>query len=135
MKKLSLMVLVAAASVGPLHAQTGFSNSVESPKVDAFGCSILPRPERYTFTTFKDAWRSVAADRLYGLTRHQKVVEADTCTCDLLHPDWTSIDAAAAEIGVFEADRPELQAWAAKNFFPKINGLTTEVRKLCEGGA
>ena len=135
MKTLSLIVLLAMASPAFSQAQTGFSGVVETPKVDAYGCSIVPRSERYTFTTFKDAWRSVAADRLYGLLRHQRVIEAESCSCGLLHPDWTDIDAAADEIGILNADRATLQEWAAEVYFPRIDALRDAVHKLCDGGA
>ena len=45
---------------------------------DEYGCTIVERPDELTFLTFRDAWRSIAADKLYSLRRHEAAVAAES---------------------------------------------------------
>lgn len=108
-----------------------FSNSVASGEVDRFGCEIKPRPDHLTFMSFKDGWRSSAADKLYDLHRYEAAVEAQSCDCDVIRPAWDVIEDDFTSLGFAEGPSSAYDAWADSHYFPVISGLREQVRALC----
>ncbi|MBQ4808549.1 hypothetical protein J4717_13820 [Phaeobacter sp. HS012] len=134
MKYLAVVVMIATAM--PVRSeQADFSISIGSGTVDRYGCPIRPRPEHLIFTGFRDAWRSVAADDLYSLRRHQMALAADSCDCESLRPNWAIIEVEFEELGFAASsstDRLHI-AWSAKEFFPVISNLRDQLRAQCPG--
>jgi hypothetical protein len=110
---------------GPVHADG-------SARVDKFGCTILERPEALTFSTFHDAWRSVAADKLYSLMRHRAVIETGSCGCDVVRPEWSVISSEFEQLGFYDGPRSDYDTWAQTEYFPNIETLRNSVATQCE---
>lgn len=108
-----------------------FSNSVASGEVDRFGCEIKPRRDHLTFMSFKDGWRSSAADKLYDLHRYEAAVEAQSCDCGVIRPSWDVIEDDYASLGFAEGQSSAYDAWADAHYFPVISGLREQLRALC----
>lgn len=109
---------------GQVHAD-------DSARLDEFGCTILERPEEFTFSTFQDAWRSVAADKLYSLMRHRAVVAAGSCGCDVVRPKWLVITPEFERLRFDEGARSAYDAWAQSEYFPNIEALRNAVAMQC----
>lgn len=99
---------------------------------DQFGCAMLERPDELTFSMFRDAWRSVAADKLYSLRRHEAVVTAQQCDCAILRPDWTTIIDEFEALGFGSAPQSSYRDWSQTSYFPVIAELRREVGDLCK---
>lgn len=102
-----------------------------SARVDGFGCTILERPDGLTFSTFRDAWRSVAADKLYSLMRHRAVIESGSCGCDVLRPEWSIIASEFERLGFDQGPRTNYDAWVQAEYFPNIEALRNAVAMQC----
>lgn len=102
-----------------------------STRVDEFGCTILERPDELTFSTFRDAWRSVAADKLYSLMRHRAVIDTGSCGCDVVRPEWSVIAPEFEHLGFDEGPRTAYDAWAQAEYFPDIEALRNAVDVQC----
>ncbi|QBF30774.1 hypothetical protein [Thalassococcus sp. S3] len=100
-------------------------------EVDEYGCAILDRPAAFTFDGFTDAWRSVAADRLYSLVRHQNAVEEVTCDCDTLRPDWAIITSQFETLGFSTGPSSAYRAWSSEAYKPRIADLRRAVQDMC----
>ncbi len=107
------------------------SNSVSPAEIDRFGCGIEPRPDHLTFMSFKDGWRSSAADKLYDLHRYEAAVEVQSCDCAVIRPAWAVIEDDFASLGFAEEPSSAYDAWADAHYFPVISGLREQVRALC----
>lgn len=130
-----LGIILMIATAGPALAdQAHFSATMGTGKTDGDGCSILPRPDHMTYTTFRDGWRSVAADKLYSLRRHQRVLETGRCDCDTLRPAWSTIEAEYRDLGFANGSSSNYDAWADHEYFPVIAGLRDAVKVLCGEG-
>lgn len=130
---LGIMLMIVAA--GPALAdQADFSVTMDTGKVDGYGCQILPRPDHMTYTTFRDGWRSIAADKLYSLRRHQRALETGRCDCDTLRPVWSTIEAEYRDLGFASGPSTSYDAWADQEYFPVIAGLRDAVKDLCGEG-
>ena len=112
---------------GPVHADG-------SARLDEFGCAILERPKELTFSTFRDAWRSIAADKLYSLMRHHAVIDTGYCGCDVVRPEWSVIAPEFERLGFDEGPRTAYDAWAQSEYFPNIEALRNAVDARCGGG-
>ncbi len=99
--------------------------------LDEFGCTILERPNELTFSTFRDAWRSVAADKLYSLMRHRDVTETGSCGCDVVRPEWSVISPEFERLGFDDGPRSEYDRWAQSEYFPSIEMLRDAVATQC----
>lgn len=109
---------------GPVHADG-------SARLDEFGCAILERPDELTFSTFRDAWRSIAADKLYSLMRHHAVIDTSSCGCDVLRPEWSIIGPEFERLSFDEGPRAAYDAWAQSEYFPNIEALQNAVAAQC----
>lgn len=109
------------------------SGLAQGSEVDRFGCEILDRPEELTFDGFSDAWRSVAADRLYSLMRHHNAVEAGTCDCAVLRPDWTETLEMFEALGFSTGPSSAYRDWSSEVYSPQIADLRRTVQDMCEG--
>lgn len=112
------------------------SNSIQLAEADRYGCAIRPRPEHLTFRSFRDAWRSVAADDLYSLRRHQLALEVGSCDCETLWPDWSIIADEFEELGFSAPTGTDSLhiAWSEEEYFPIISDLRDRLRIQCQGG-
>ncbi|UWQ32076.1 hypothetical protein K3555_16070 [Leisingera sp. M527] len=130
-----LAVIVVIATAAPTHSeQAGFSTAIGPGAADRYGCPIRTRPESLTFTGFRDAWRSVAANDLYSLRRHQMALAADTCDCESLWPDWATIEDEFEELGFAAPTSSDSLhiAWSAEEYFPIIFDLRDRLRSRCQ---
>lgn len=109
---------------GPVHAD-------DSARLDEFGCAILERPEALTFSTFRDAWRSIAADKLYSLMRHRAIIETGSCGCDMVRPEWSVIATEFERLGFDNGPRSDFDRWAQSEYFPRIEMLRDAVATQC----
>ncbi len=100
-------------------------------RLDEFGCAILERPEALTFSTFRDAWRSVAADKLYSLMRHRAVIETGSCGCEVVRPEWSVISSEFKRLGFDDGPRSDYDRWAQSEYFPSIETLRNSVATQC----
>lgn len=130
-----LGIVLMIATAGPALAdQADFTVTTGTGKTDGYGCPVLPRPGDMTYTTFRDGWRSVAADKLYSLRRHQRVLETGRCDCDTLRPAWSNIEAEYRDLGFASGPSANYDAWAAQEYFPVIAGLRDALKDLCGEG-
>lgn len=109
----------------------GQTHAEGSARLDEFGCAIQERPDELTFSTFRDAWRSVAADKLYSLMRHHTVIETGSCGCDVLRPEWSVIAPEFERLGFDEGSRAAYDTWAQAEYFPNIEALRNTVTVQC----
>lgn len=100
-------------------------------EVDRFGCQILQRPEHLTFITFRDAWRSIAADKLYDIHRYGASLKDQSCDCAILRPDWSVIEDDYQSLGFAEGKSSAYDDWVDTDYFPVISDLRDAVQKLC----
>jgi hypothetical protein len=109
-------------------------NSTQPAEIDRYGCAIRPRPDHLTFQSFRDTWRSVAADDLYSLRRHQMALDAGSCDCQAMWPDWAIIEDEFEELGFAEPTATDSQhiAWSAEEYFPVISDLRDRLRLQCQ---
>ena len=107
------------------------AESAATRPVDEYGCVILERPDELTFSTFRDAWRSVAADKLYSLRRHEAAVDGQRCDCAVLRPDWATIADEFEALGFTTGSQAEYRNWSQVSYFPVIADLRRAVGDLC----
>jgi hypothetical protein len=112
-----------------VHAEEAATETVER---DQFGCAVQERPDELTFSMFRDAWRSVAADKLYSLRRHEAVVVAQNCDCAVLRPAWATITDEFEALGFGSAPQSSYRDWSQTSYFPVIAQLRREVGDLCK---
>ncbi|WP_052700929.1 hypothetical protein [Loktanella sp. S4079] len=117
-------VAVCLVIGGQVHAD-------DSARLDEFGCAILERPDELTFSTFRDAWRSVAADKLYSLMRHRAVIEDGSCGCHVLRPDWSVIASEFERLGFNQGPRANYDTWVEVEYFPNMETLRNTVAAQC----
>lgn len=128
-------ILFLALTTAPVMAdQIKLSNSIQPAETDRYGCAIRLRPEHLTFRSFRDAWRSVAADDLYSLKRHQMALKAGSCDCETLWPDWAIIEDEYAELGFAAPTGTDSLhiTWSAEEYFPVISDLRDRLRTQCQ---
>ena len=113
------------------HGQV-FSNSVEVAEADRFGCPISERPDHMTFHSFRDGWRSAAADKLYDLQRYIGVLEAQDCDCAQIRPNWSVIEDEYNALGFAKGTISDYDQWADEVYFPEISKLRDQVHALCK---
>jgi hypothetical protein len=111
-----------------VHAEEATTDTAER---DQFGCAVLERPDELTFSMFRDAWRSVAADKLYSLRRHEAVVSAQDCDCAALRPAWATITDEFEALGFGTGPQSAYSDWSQASYFPVIADLRREVGELC----
>lgn len=109
------------------------SGLAQGTEVDRFGCEILDRPAELTFDGFSDAWRSIAADRLYSLMRHQNAVEAGTCDCGVLRPNWIETLERFGALGFSTGPSSAYRDWSSEVYSPQIADLRRTVQARCGG--
>lgn len=122
-------VLIISLFVGQV-AQA--EETTEDIQQDEYGCTIIARPGELTFLTFSYAWRSIAADKLYSLHRHEAAVAANSCDCAALRPEWTAIMDDFDALGFAAGPSSVYRDWAADSYFPFISDLRKSVQELCE---
>ncbi|MDF0597744.1 hypothetical protein [Psychromarinibacter halotolerans] len=133
MKLLTTLTLIALA--GPLCADTATpSVSVSPAQADRYGCAVRQRPDELTYSGFRDAWRNIAANDLYSLRRHQAALDAGSCACDALWPDWSGIkeEFEALDFADPLATDSVHVTWAAAEYFPVISNLRAALREQCQ---
>jgi len=128
-----LFVMFAIVAQGAMAEGTDEVFSIGQIKQDEYGCAVIERPSSLTFTTFRDAWRTVAADKLYSLRRHQNAVENQKCDCAVLRPDWSIIAEGFTALGFADGPSTTYDEWADTAYYPVISDLRRTVRDLCEG--
>lgn len=109
----------------------GQAHADGSARLDEFGCVILERPDELTFSTFRDAWRSVAANKLYSLMRHRAAIDSVSCGCDAMRPEWSVVEPEFERLGFDEGPRSDYDAWAQSEYFPNIEALRNAVAAQC----
>lgn len=130
-----LFLLLSIGVSAPAVAESPrLSTAIETPDTDRYGCQILPRPDRLTFEAFRDSWRSVAADELYSLRRHQLALSEGSCDCATMRPDWSIIDDEFEALGFVNGASSAYFQWSEAEYFPVISGLRAELRTLCLEG-
>ncbi|UWQ38457.1 hypothetical protein K3552_05455 [Leisingera aquaemixtae] len=131
MKAIYSLLIAAAPS---LAEGAGFSNSVKPAVTDQYGCQVRTRPDHMTFTTFRDSWRSVAADKLYSLRRYQSALETGSCDCSVLQPEWSLIEGDYEILGFADGPSASYDEWSNEFYFPVISGLRDAVKEMCGEG-
>lgn len=129
-----LRVLIMLLSVGQAAQaeETTENLATDGVQQDEYGCTIVERPGELTFLTFRDAWRSIAADKLYSLHRHEAAIAAKSCDCATLRPEWTTIMDEFDAFGFATGPSSAYRDWAAASYFPVISDLRKSVQELCE---
>lgn len=129
-----LRVLVILLFVGQVAQaeETTENLAIDDIQLDEYGCTIIERPDELTFLTFRDAWRSIAADKLYSLHRHEAAIAAESCDCAALRPEWAMIIDDFEAMGFASGQSSTYRDWAAASYFPVISDLRKSVRELCE---
>ncbi|WP_294607152.1 hypothetical protein [uncultured Roseovarius sp.] len=126
-------ILFLTLTAAPAMAdQVELNTSIQPAEMDRYGCAIRPRPDHLTFSSFRDSWRSVAADKLYSLRRYQQVLDTGRCDCAVLQPDWSIIEDEYQNLGFADGPSSTYDDWADAAYFPVISGLRNTVRDLCE---
>jgi len=128
--KIFLSGLVGAASTATADSPQLLVNQ-EYLEVDRFGCQILQRPEHLTFITFRDAWRSIAADKLYDIHRYGASLKEQSCDCATLRPDWSVIENDFQSLGFAAGESSTYDEWVDTDYFPVISSLRDAVQNLC----
>ena len=129
-----LRVLVILLFVGQVvrAEETPENLALGDNQQDEYGCTIVERPDELTFLTFRDAWRSIAADKLYSLRRHEALIAIESCDCDALRPEWATIMDEFDALGFASGPSSTYRDWAAASYFPVISDLRNSVQELCE---
>lgn len=133
MKLLTTPILIALA--GPVFADTATPLlSASSARTDRYGCTVRQHPAGMTYSRFRDAWRNTALDDLYSLRRHQAALEAGSCACDALWPDWSTIEEEFEALGFTDPQATDSLhvTWAAAEYFPVISNLRAALREQCQ---
>lgn len=126
------LFLVAICATGPAVGDTpSLSNSIGPTEQDQFGCQIVPRPDHLTYSTFRDGWRSVAADKLYDLRRYEAVQSTQDCDCSVIRPAWSVIEDEYRALRFADGPSSAYDDWAETAYFPVISSLRDAVRELC----
>ncbi|MFT5797627.1 MAG: hypothetical protein ACI84R_001689 [Candidatus Azotimanducaceae bacterium] len=126
-----LVILLFVGQVAQAE-QTAESRATDEIQQDEYGCNIVDRPDELTFLTFRDAWRSIAADKLYSLRRHEATIATEGCDCATLRPKWATIIDEFETLGFASGPSSVYRDWAAKIYFPVISDLRKSVREFCE---
>ncbi|WP_299413542.1 hypothetical protein [uncultured Sulfitobacter sp.] len=129
-----LRVLIMLLSIGQVAQAEDATENLATGEVqqDEYGCTIVERPDELTFLTFRDAWRSIAADKLYSLHRHEAAITAESCDCAALRPEWATIMGDFEALGFVSGPSSTYRDWAAASYFPVISDLRKSVQELCE---
>lgn len=127
-----LLVILLSVSQFAQAEQTAESLATGDIQQDEYGCTIVERPDELTFLTFRDAWRSIAADKLYSLRRHEAAIVAQSCDCAALRPEWATIMGEFDALGFAAGPSSAYRDWAAASYFPVISDLRKSVQELCE---
>ncbi|MEO9651661.1 MAG: hypothetical protein ABJ360_17420 [Roseobacter sp.] len=129
-----LRVLIILLFFGRItEAQEATENlATDDIRQDEYGCTIIERPDELTFLTFRDAWRSIAADKLYSLRRHEAAVASESCNCAALRPEWATIMEDFEALGFAAGPSSAYRDWAEVSYFPVISDLRKSVQELCE---
>lgn len=129
-----LRVLIMLLSVGQAAQaeETPENLAIVEVQQDEYGCTIVERPDELTFLTFRDAWRSIAADKLYSLRRHEGAIAAGGCDCAALRPEWATIMDDFEALDFASGPSSTYRDWAAASYFPVISDLRKSVQELCE---
>lgn len=129
-----LRVLIISLFVGQVAQAEKTTENLATDRIqqDEYGCKIVERPDELTFLTFRDAWRSIAADKLYSLRRHMAAIAADSCDCAALRPEWAVIMDDFETLGFAAGPSSAYREWAAASYFPVISDLRKSVQELCE---
>jgi hypothetical protein len=128
-----LRVLIILLFFGRVaEAQEATENlATDDIRQDEYGCTIIERPDELTFLTFRDAWRSIAADKLYSLRRHEAAVASESCNCAALRPEWATIMEDFEALGFSAGPSTAYRDWAEVSYFPVISDLRKSVQELC----
>jgi hypothetical protein len=129
-----LRVLIILLFVGQVAQaeETTENLAPDDIQEDEYGCTIVERPEELTFLTFRDAWRSIAADKLYSLHRHEAAIATQSCDCAALRPEWATIIDDFEALDFASGPSSTYRDWAAASYFPVISDLRKSVQELCE---
>jgi hypothetical protein len=129
-----LRLLVISLFVGQVAQAEEAAESLAAGNTqqDEYGCDIVERPDELTFLTFRDAWRSIAADKLYSLQRQEAAIAAKRCDCAALRPEWATIMDDFEALGFVSGPSSTYRDWAAASYFPIISDLRKSVQELCE---
>lgn len=78
--------------------------------------------------------RNTAANDLYSLRRHQAALDAGSCACDALWPDWSGIKEEFEALGFADPQATDSAhvAWATAEYFPVISNLRAALREQCQ---
>lgn len=127
-------VLIISLFVGQVAQAEETTENLATDRIqqDEYGCTIIERPDELTFLTFRDAWRSIAADKLYSLRRHEAAIAAESCDCTALRPQWATIMDDFESLGFAVGPSSAYRDWAAASYFPIISDLRKSVQELCE---
>jgi hypothetical protein len=131
-KMFRLLVILLSVGQIALAEQTAESLAPGDIQQDEYGCTIVERPDELTFLTFRDAWRSIAADKLYSLRRHEAAIATESCDCAALRPKWGTIMDDFEALGFVSGMPSTYRDWAAASYFPAISDLRKSVQELCE---
>ena len=127
-----LLVILLSVSQFAQAEQTAENLALGDIQQDEYGCTIVERPDELTFLNFRDAWRSIAADKLYSLRRHEAAIAAESCDCVALRPEWATIMDEFEALGFATGPSSAYRDWAAASYFPVISDLRKSVQELCE---
>lgn len=127
-----LLVILLSVSQFAQAEQTAENLATGDIQQDEYGCTIVERPVELTFLTFRDAWRSIAADKLYSLRRNEAAIVAESCDCAALRPEWAKIMDEFDALGFAAGPSSAYRDWAAASYFPIISDLRKSVQELCE---
>lgn len=129
-----LRLLIMLMFVGQLAQAEETAEDLANGEVQQgeYGCTIVERPDELTFLTFRDAWRSIAADKLYSLHRHEAAIATDSCDCAALRPEWATIIDDFEALDFASGPSSTYRDWAAASYFPVISDLRKSVQELCE---
>lgn len=129
-----LRVLIIFLSVGQVAQAEETNENLATGEVqkDEYGCTIVERPDELTFLTFRDAWRSIAADKLYSLRRHEAAIASESCDCAAFRPEWATIMDEFDALGFATGPSSAYRDWAAASYFPVISDLRKSIQELCE---
>jgi hypothetical protein len=131
-KMLRVLIIFLLVSQVVQAEETTESLANDDIRQDEYGCTIIERPDELTFLTFRDAWRSIAADKLYSLRRHAVTGATESCACAALRPDWAIVADEFEALGFATGPSSGYRDWAAKSYFPVISDLRKSVQQLCE---
>lgn len=90
-KMLKVVIILLFVGQVVLAKEKTENSAAEDIQQDECGCAMIKRPDELTFRTFRDAWRSIAAEKLYSLRGHEAAVACESCNCGALRPEWATI--------------------------------------------